>query len=729
MPAPEWNPPSEEESGGFDIRKVAGVLLAHKWSILSLTVLVTLIGALLVLRQTPVYRATATLLLERSPVNFSPIQDPYLRYTEHYLYYQTQYGLIKRRAIGERVVEKLGLISEDQPPPPPPKLTGWKSWLPEDWFEKPRVPTFEERRSGLIGSIVGSVNVSPERNSQLVNISADHPDPEMAAKIANAVGEAFIEDNLDGRLEMATKAASYLTDRLSDLRLKLTESEAALQRFRDQENLVDVRGVDSLASQELDLATQKVADARRRLADLETSYQQIQSAKSQGTDFSSVPAIVASPRVQQSYQAFREAKGRFDELALTYGPKHPKLISAQNELDLRAETFNREAQVAVAAIEDQYRSAQAAVETASNEFAGVRDELKALDRKEFTLQKLERDVETNRQIYEKFQTQFKETDAAGGVQTANARVVEQARIPGSPVSPNVKRSIMMALMLGLALSIGLAFLLDYLDNAVVGAEDVEQKLALPALGMLPRLKADEDRLAPMTQFSRESRSNFAEAVRTIRTGVLLACMDEEKQILLVTSSVPGEGKTTLSLNLSRALAEMKKVLLIDADMRRPMVARVLPEGKNAQGLSHYISGEAPLSECVHQLHENLDVIPAGVIPPNPLELLSSLKFSTALANLAKEYDHIVIDCAPALAVSDAMVLSRLATGVVYVVRSQSTPIQAAQSGIKRLKRSGARIIGAVINHATKKARPYYGRYSGYYGESYYSDYGYLPESR
>ena len=716
-----------EEAGGFDIREIWRIINKHKWSILALSLLVTIIGALFVYRQVPIYRATTTLLVERTPVQFSPVQDPYIAYTEHYLYYQTQYGLIKRRAIAERVVEMLDLGLPQPATPAKDQGFTWKSLLPDDWFPPPAQPTPEQQHQRAVSMVLGAINVDPRRNSQLVDVSAEHPDPAMAAEIANAVARAFIEDGLAGRLEMTEQATSFLTDKLVELRRKLETSQAALQAYRDQERIVDVRGTDGLMSQELSLATEKLAGARREESRISASYEQVRAAREDPSrDLSAIPAVYENPQMTQVTASLRSAERRVSELSNTYGPLHPQMIAANNELESARQAFNRQLDLVISAIENQYRSAQAAVAEASREFEAVKDRLRDLDRKEFNLQRLEREVETNQQIFEKFQTQFRETDAASGVQTANARIVEPARQPGGPVKPNKQRSISMAFFLGLVLSIGLAFLLEHLDNTLKGAEDVENRLQLPVLGLLPQLKTkDNQDLGPLRQFLDQPNSAFAEAIRTVRTGVLLSSLDDTHKVLLVTSSVPGEGKTTLSMNLARALSEMKSVLLIDADMRRPTVARAMGEKRNAKGLSHFISGEDELSQCVHKLDARLHVMPAGMVPPNPLELLSSARFADALDKLAERFDHIVIDCAPALAVSDAMVLSKLATAVVYVVRSDSTPVQAAQAGLKRLRRCGAHLIGAVVNRAARRSRVYYGKYSGYYGDSYYADYGYV----
>lgn len=721
----------DEDSAGLDIREIWRIINKHKWSILGLTALVTLIGGLMVYREVPIYRATTTLQIERNPARVAPVQDWYTAYTEGYLYYQTQYGLIKRRAIAERVVQNLAMAPDPAAPPEPPQERGfsWKSLLPEDWFPEPRPPTAEERYDRVVNSVLNRIRVDSVDNTQLVRISIEHPQPEQAARLANAVAEAFIEDNLAGRVEMEERAASYLTERLVELREKLSASELALQDYLDQEQLVDVRGVDGLASQELTSATAKLTAARRDRSEIETVYRQIQSARSEPEiAVAEIPALLEYGPVQQANATAVTAEQKRAELARTYGPMHPKMIAAVSELEAARGALDRQIQRVIGSIEIRYETAVADERSAAVEVERIRAQLRELDRKEFTLEALQREVETNRQIFEKFQTQFKEADAAGNVSSANARIVEAARVPGAPVKPNKQRSLLMSLFLGLVASLGLAFLLEHLDNTMKSAEDVEQRLNIPVLGLLPNLKTKDHRdLSPLRHFAASPKTAFAEAIRTIRTGVLLSSLDDAHRILLVTSSVPGEGKTTLSMNLARALAEMKRVLLIDADMRRPTIARALDESTPPKGLSHFISGEAELLDCVREIAPNFHVMSAGVAPPNPLELLSSVRFAKALDNMADKFDHIVLDCAPALAVSDAMVLSKLATAVIYVVRSDSTPVQAAQAGLKRLRRCDAHVIGAVVNRALRRTRPYYGKYSYYYGDSYYSDYGYVSE--
>jgi capsular exopolysaccharide synthesis family protein len=246
------------------------------------------------------------------------------------------------------------------------------------------------------------------------------------------------------------------------------------------------------------------------------------------------------------------------------------------------------------------------------------------------------------------------------------------------------------------------------------------------LGQLPRLETrGADDRSPLRHFDENPRSTFSEAVRTVRTSVLLSAIDQPHKRLLVTSSVPGEGKTTLSVNLAHALGQMKRVLLIDADMRRPAVHRGLAGLDDGPGLSHLVAGTASPAECVQRLGDgNVWVLPAGPVPPNPQELLSSRRFEETLEQLSADFDHVVIDCAPACAVSDALVLSRLVHAVVYVVRSDRTPWQVADQGVRRLRRVNAPLIGAVVNHVVARKGGFgYGKYY-YGGDDYYPDYGY-----
>jgi capsular exopolysaccharide synthesis family protein len=264
------------------------------------------------------------------------------------------------------------------------------------------------------------------------------------------------------------------------------------------------------------------------------------------------------------------------------------------------------------------------------------------------------------------------------------------------------------------LGVMLAFLLDYLDSTFKGADDVEARLGDPMLGLLPIAKRTQEQGAKPL-FLDSDQQGFAEAVRTVRTGVVLSGLDASHQIVVVTSSVPGEGKTTTSVNLALAMGQMEKVLLIDADMRRPTIAKTLGIPGSSPGLSNLVAGTAEAEQCIHHHEEgNIDILTAGLIPPNPLELLASRRFRDVLAQLAEKYDRIVIDSAPTLAVSDALVLATQANAVIYVVKSDSTAFHSARNGIQKLQRVKAPLTGVVLNQVNLSKASKYGSYYGYY---------------
>jgi capsular exopolysaccharide synthesis family protein len=715
----------QERSRRPGLAEYARVLWRYRWGVLGLAAIAMAVAAFKAYLEVPIFRASSTLLIEREAARFVSI-DPVYQSAPMWdfgEYYQTQYEILRSRPIAERVVRQLGL---DAFQAAPDARRGFSlARLLGNEAEMPAAPSEAEARQRAIATVLGGVSIQPVRNSQLVRVVFDHPDPELAARLANALPQAYIEETLEGKLQMTQSASNWLVERLSGLRQKLEESERALQEFRDRERLIDVKGVDSLAAQQVGLASERLAEARRERVDKEALFRQVEAARRGGQSLESVAALLEYPLVEGLKQTVVDAERDVRELAQRYGPRHPRMIEAQSKLETGRSAYLRQLDLAADAVVREYQTARSREGQIAGELGSAKGEVADINRKQYELTRLDREVAANRELYEQFQTRFKETAAAGGVQNANARVVEPAMVPTAPISPDHRRIIVVGLLVGLALGVALAFLLDHLDNALRTPEDVERRLALSVLGVLPRLEAVEgDERAPQRHFAAEPKSGFSEAVRTIRTGVLLSAIDEPHKRLLVTSSTPGEGKTTLAVNLALALGQMKRVLLIDADMRRPAVHRGLPVEIGAPGLSQFVAGAVEFEQCLVNLPDSsVAVMPAGAIPPNPQELLSSRRFSDALDALSQSYDHIIIDCAPACAVSDALVLSRLAHAVLYVIKADATPWQLADEGLRRLRRVGAPLLGAVLNQVTARRRGYgYGRY--YYGDAGYHDYGY-----
>ena len=346
----------------------------------------------------------------------------------------------------------------------------------------------------------------------------------------------------------------------------------------------------------------------------------------------------------------------------------------------------------------------------------------------YELSQLQREVSTNKQLYDLFFQRFQETNQTDFA-AANARFVDFAERPYIPVKPKKVLIVGLAGVLSVIVGVLLAFLRSALDNTIRVAEELEEKLEQSVLGVVPFEKKLDPGVEVAKLYFDKKHNTFAEAIRSLRTSVVLSGLEKPHKITVVTSSVLGEGKTTVSSNLALALGQMEKVILIDADMRRPSLATEYGMPRGTKGLSELVAGTGTAEECIQHLPElGIDLITAGAVPPNPLDLLSSKRFGELLHKLGEKYDRIVIDSAPTQAVSDSLVLSTKADALIYVVKSDSTPANVAKNGLQRLARVGAPIIGAVLNQFDADAAQKYGYYGYGYSRYGYSGYGYSSKS-
>ena len=717
----------DEDQDTADIREYLHVIDRHKWGILAFVLAVTLLSIPVIYSQTPIYRGDTTLLIESDTANLVSIEQVYDLPGSSKQYYQTQIEVLKSRTLAELVVKKLNLaqredfILEDKGW----LGFGWKDLLPAAWFEENESQSPLDINSKIkqsAGYLRKNLEVVPVQNSQMVHIRFSSHIPQIAADISNALATVYIENDLESRLQMTQKASEWLTERLASLKKALQASEQRLQAYMEKENLVNVSGVKSLSTDRLNVINSGLVEASRKRAQAQAIYQQVSQAQQQGVDkVYSLPVVLNHPLLQDYRRDYTDAQKQLSELAKRYGPKHPRLIQAKSNLNLAKASLERQLANVVDSVRKEYEAALADEKSLKRDLASARKEVSGVGKKQYQLDVLQREVDANRNLYDMFLTRFKETSEVSGIESANARIVDLSLVPGKPYKPNKKAALTIVVLLSFGFAVGAAFLYERLDNTIKSSAEAALRLGIPALGALPKLQTDgkKDR-TPLRAFIDNDQSVFAEVVRTIRTGVLLSGLDEPHKVIVVTSSIPGEGKSTVAMNLAYAMSHMANVLLIDADMRRPSIADVCDLGANAKGLSQFTAGTAKISETVHKLPDSrLSVMPAGVLPPNPLELLSSARFQDVLQTLAKAFDHIVIDSAPTMAVSDSQVLSRYASGVVYVVQADSTPCPLAKTGIDRLKQVDATLIGVVLNKVTVNKK---GKYS--YEGDYYTNYSY-----
>lgn len=715
----------ESDVGVIDLRHYWRVLMLRKWSIASLCLVFGLLAAFIVFSIQPVYRATNTLLIESQQANVLSIEDVYGIDSGNKEYYLTQFEILKSRELAVKVIQRLDLTSHPLfDPSQQEPLFNWRKYIPVDLAEEREVSP-DELFDMVVDSFVADLSVEPVRKTQLVKINYESTDSQLAADIANTLADVYIESHLEAKLSVTRKAADWLGDRIGDLRSNLQASERKLQEYREQEQLVDVGGVRTLDANELRELTQSLVAARNLKAKLETIAAQ---AKDIGRttkidQLLSMSSVLEHPLVQSLKEEQAKADLKVAELSKRYGPAHPAMKAAKSEASTAKKELYRQVSSVVSGIKADYQNAVNTERNLEKQVAALKSRLQNVNRKEFKLRELEREVETNRHLYDLFLARSKETDEAGGLESVHARVVDKAVLTRTPVKPRKKLIVVLTVLVSAVIGVALALLQDSLNNTVRTPDDIEEKLRSSILGFLPLDKKNRSEDV-FEGFLSDPKGHFAESIRTIRTSLMLSSLDKQSKITLVTSSVPNEGKSTVSLNLAEAIAQMEKVLLIDADMRRPSLARAMNLPRSTMGLSNLVAGTASLKECVHSVEgSSVDVITAGVIPANPLELLSSKRFGSALQKLSEHYDRIVIDSAPTHAVSDALVLSTFADAVVYVVKSDATPAPLAAKGLSRLAGVGAPVLGVVLNQVDVKKGA---RYDSYYA-GYYQDYGYSSD--
>jgi capsular exopolysaccharide synthesis family protein len=719
----------------IDLLQLWQTIWRRKWSILTLTIVVAMLAALVVLSMTPIYKASSTLLIEQKTAKAVSIEDIYGLEGGSSEYLQTQFELLKSRGLAERVVRELNLtvhpeFDPRQQPEPLIDLSGLfatldvRKWLPmttPDDLEESAEMTEAEIFDEVVKAFMQRTTISPVMKTQLVKVEIEMADARLAAQAANALANGYIESQLEAKMDMTQTATNWMNERLSGLKAKLDESERRLQEFREAENLVDLEGVTTVAGGELSQTGDRLIDARRNRAEAESQYRQVANMRNSGWQrLASVPAVMSNQLVQQFKADEGRARAKVEELSRRYGARHPEMIAARSELQSATANLRSQVEQVVASIEREYQLATANERSLQSSFNENKEQIQDIKRKEFKLRELQREVDGNRSLYDTFMTRLKETSATSDFEAVNARIVDPAVVPDDPIKPKKKLIVAIAALLAMMVGVGIVLLLEFLNNTFKSTEDVETKLNLPVLGILPLLKG-KARGDIANMFKTDSDKSFTESIRTIRTGVVLSGLDNPHKVLVVTSSIPGEGKSSVAANLASAMAQMERVLLIDADMRRPTVAKNFAFPVGTPGLANLVAGTARLEECIQSMDDNFDVIPAGTVPPNPLELLSSQRFAKALEVLESRYDRIVIDSPPTQAVSDALVLSTHANAVIYVIKSESTAIPLAKRGIGQLLQNNAPVTGVVLNQVdiakAKKQGYSYGGYYDYYGYS------------
>ncbi len=685
----------------------------RKWPILIAAVALTIAATLYAQSILPVFRSTTTVLIESGKTKIlSSIEEVYNGASQDREYYQTQVEILRSRDVALRTVVSTRLWDEPEFDPRTPSR-GWVTRLRE-LISSPPAPlpwTPERLANETVGRYLASIAIEPVRLSQLVKISFEAHDRELAAKVADATALAFIESDRDSRLKLNLSATGLLQDRLVALRERLLQSEQELQKYRESAGLVSVGGSGSgVAAQQLSEVSQRLVSARVRRTELESAYQQVDRGGN-GGDSSQIAAVIAQPGVADARARVAVAQAQVDEVTRTLGEQNSKVIEARAVLAAAQRGLQAQTRAVVASMRAEMQAARQTEGALQTQLTAARSSVQGVNRQEFQLGVLEREVQTNKQLYELFLSRTKETSVSTNLQSANARIVDPAIPAGVPLRPNKPQIVLATLLLTLLGGATVSVLKDRLTNTMQGSDEAENRLQHPVLATLPKVRSTSAAMLSRSLID-NPKSVYADAIRMARTGMLLSKFAVAQKVILITSAVTGEGKTTFSTNLAAAHAQTRRTLLIDCDLRNPQVGARLGLPADAKGISELIAGTADVKDCVHSIPDSsLLVMPAGELPAHPEELLLSPQFRESLKALANRVDIVLIDAPPVGAGSDALIIAQQANDTIFVVKARDTPHLLAQRGIERLRRAGASIMGVVLTNVetpTDRTSRYYG---------------------
>ncbi len=731
--------PSQESA----LREYFRVLIKRKWTVIGCLVTIFGLVAIASFKMTPIYEAVGRIAINKPDsnlVNFKDSQNGGGDYSDP-TDMDTEVTILQSDLLALQVIKALNLDKL-------PEYGGKPSTGPVDNLAPDPLQADSARTSGLLGGFKGGLRVALKPNTRIVEIRYVSTNPQLAAAIVNKLAETYTEQNFKTKFESTMQASDWLSKQLVDLQMKVETSQEKLVRFQKEHEILGADEKQNIITEKLGELNKELTAAEAVRMEKESLYRLVQSgdpdvvASTAGAletggagGTGGLAPLIASLRAKEADTRIQVA-----ELSTQFGPSYPKVAQLNNQLKEIDTQIQLELKKVADRVRGQFLAAQQQEIMLREEFEKQKQEANKLNESAIEYQLLKRDVDVNRQLYEGLLEKLKEAGVTAGLKSNNIRVVDVARTPTYPTEPNIPRNLAFALVLGLTSGIGLAFLLENMDNTVRTTEQAQVISGLPALGMIPMgskngidstgkklltLSSSREAVELVTQA--RPQSQMAESYRALRTSLLLSNLGTPPKIIMITSARPQEGKTTTSINTAIVLAQKGvRVLLIDADLRRPSVHKTLGMGPRS-GLSNVLTGSITLEHAITRspILSNLFVLPAGTPPPNPAELLASSNMRDLLADLREHYDHIVIDTPPTLSVTDAVVLSQRVDAIILVIRSSKTTKQALRRSRDILMQVNARITGVLLNAVdlTSPDYYYYYEYQGKYHDSYYREDG------
>ncbi|MFP4068541.1 MAG: GumC family protein [Opitutales bacterium] len=563
--------------------------------------------------------------------------------------------------------------------------------------------------------------IIPKRMSLMVNVAYTHPDPDIAARVANLFAEEYINHTLTQNIDASMKAVEDLRIRAEQQKDRVEEIELKLAEYREQNNAVSLDAQENVAGEQLAALNELKTTSKNRFDELETKWNLIENYRRENRDLTELSFIADQSRVSILEERLSGIRIQISTLSKRYREKHPAMVELLQQLQESEAELESAVKNSVDKIYAAYVEAKNNFEMASKRLAEKEKEMIELSKTRVDYNSLRRDLEVQHALYQNLISRMSEEKIQVNIKNANARIVDQAFPPSedNPSSPNVVMNLAAGLFGGLAVGTGLVFLVAFLDDRVKSAFDIEGTIGLPMLGVIPRIKKMDTTSKAQAVASNVDR-HVTETFRSINSSLKLNEESKNAKIIVVTSTVPGEGKSFVSSNISLTFASHgEKTLLLDGDLRLPNVARSL-QLENEKGLlDHVEKGEDLDSLIVSDVYPNLDVLPSGGKSKNPTQVLNSAKFESMFAELRDRYDRIVVDSPPLAAVSDALNLLPLVDGVLYVIKFNTVKRKTAVVNVRRLWESNTPVFGAILNNITSSLSSYY--YS-HYSDNKYQDY-------
>jgi polysaccharide biosynthesis transport protein len=715
------------------LREYIRVLIKRKWMVISVVAGIFMAVAVASLRQTPIYEAVGQIVVNKADPNLisfkgsTPVVDYYDQSD-----LDTEVRILQSDLMALQVIRQLNLDKR-------PEFGGHSDQKLANLVADP-LQGDSNHISALLGQFRSNLKVTLIPNTRVMEIHYHSTDPQLAASAVNTLAATYVEQNFKTKFESTMQASDWLSKQLVDLQMKVETSQEKLVRYQKEHEILGTDEKQNIITQKLDELNKEMTMAESDRMQKEAIYRQTQSndpVAIAAAIISDTPmggsgagsALLDKLRDQQASLRIQVA-----ELSTQFGPSYPKVQQLNNQIKEIDHQLELETSKAVDHLKQQYLAALQRETMLRSAFDKQKQEANKLNESAIEYSILKRDLDSNRTLYEGLLEKLKEAGVTAGLRSNNFRIINAARVPSAPSEPNIPRNLSFALVLGIISAIGLAFVLENMDNTVRTPEQAQIISGLPSLGMIPlgsksgrgatgkrlALTPSKEVFETVTQI--RPQSQMAESYRALRTSLLLSNLGAPPKVIMVTSARPQEGKTTTSINTAIVLAQKGvRVLLVDADLRRPSVHKTLGMGPRS-GLSNVLTGSATIQQTIttSPILPNLLIMPAGTPPPNPAELLASSNMRDLIMELRQQFDHIVIDTPPTLSVTDAVVLSPRADATILVIRSGQTTKQALRRARDILTQVNAHVAGVLLNAVdlTSPDYYYYYEYQGKYGQYY-----------